>query len=598
MADFMMRFFLCNVLIGGIIGIFLTAKRIFKNSLSKRMQFNLWFPLLGLLAVPFLPFRLMGFSHIFSWIGSIKSAHTSNTGTVLSEAAGTNLTGNSDWMNDFTLSVNSRTPSAVGYLLFGVWIAGIFAMTLLLIKSALRLRTLEKSALPLQSPAVHILYQRCLDEMKIQTDIPIYSTAFLKSPVIVGLLKPRIYLPIHLISDYNETDMRYMLLHELQHYKHRDALSGYLMNLAGVVYWFNPLVWYALKEMRSDREVACDTSVLNMLGEDACKDYGNTLINLAEKISLSPFPFAAGLCGDMKQMKRRIQSIASYEKPTVKKRLKSVCSYALIACLLFSFTPILSANAATKDTYQIKEPDSKISYIDLSSYFHDYEGCFVLFDDSAESWQIYNEKLAQKRISPDSTYKIYSALLGLENGIITPASNDMAWDGQEYPFAEWNADQSLATAFQNSVNWYFQALDQAAGFEALENFYTNINYGNHDLTGGVSSFWAESSLRISPVEQVELLKRLYHNEFGFDAANVCAIKDALLLSSAADGSLYGKTGTGNINGKNRNGWFIGYVDASENTYFFALNIQAVEDASGSNASELALAILEDMGIWR
>ena len=65
------------------------------------------------------------------------------------------------------------------------------------------------------------------------------------------------------------------------------------MNLAGVIYWFNPLVWYALKEMRNDREVACDTSVLKMLEEDAYEDYGNTLINFAEKVSLTPFPFAA-----------------------------------------------------------------------------------------------------------------------------------------------------------------------------------------------------------------------------------------------------------------------------------------------------------------
>ncbi len=61
------------------------------------------------------------------------------------------------------------------------------------------------------------------------------------------------------------------------------------MNFAGVVYWFNPLVWYALKEMRNDREVACDTSVLKMLEEDDYENYGNTLINFAEKVSLLLF---------------------------------------------------------------------------------------------------------------------------------------------------------------------------------------------------------------------------------------------------------------------------------------------------------------------
>ena len=236
-------------------------------------------------------------------------------------------------MNDFTLSVNSEAPSIAGYILLGIWIVGIFAMIILVIKSSLRLRNLKNSALPLQTPEVRRLYYRSLGEMRIHRNIPIYSTAFLKSPIIVGLLKPCIYLPIHLISDYNESDMRYILLHELQHYKHKDAIANYLMNFAGVLYWFNPFVWFALREMRNDREVACDTSVLKMLEEDAYEDYGNTLINFAEKVSLTPFPFAAGLGGNMKQLKRRIINIASYEKPTFTKRLKGMTAYELTAVL-------------------------------------------------------------------------------------------------------------------------------------------------------------------------------------------------------------------------------------------------------------------------
>ena len=95
-------------------------------------------------------------------------------------------------------------------------------MMILVIKSSLRLRTIKRSALPLQNPKVRRLYNRCLNEMKIIRNIPVYSTAFLKSPIIVGFLKPCIYLPIHLISDYHESDMRYMLLHELQHYRHKE----------------------------------------------------------------------------------------------------------------------------------------------------------------------------------------------------------------------------------------------------------------------------------------------------------------------------------------------------------------------------------------
>ena len=107
MGNFMIRFFICNVFISGIIGILLIVKRIFKNSLSSRMQYNLWFLLLGLLAVPFIPFRFIGLPQIFSWLGSLRSSPSSSAGTNIAGTAEAVTTGNTNWMNDFTLSVNS-----------------------------------------------------------------------------------------------------------------------------------------------------------------------------------------------------------------------------------------------------------------------------------------------------------------------------------------------------------------------------------------------------------------------------------------------------------------------------------------------------------
>lgn len=618
MANFMIRFLICNVFISGIIGILLIAKRIFKNNLSSRMQYNLWFLLLGLLAVPFIPFRLIGFPQIFSWLGSLRSSPASGTATAMGEAVGIHPVGNTDWMNDFALSVNSETPSIAGYILLGIWIVGIFTMIILVIKSSLRLRTLEKSALPLQNPEVRRLYHRCLEEMGIHRNIPVYSTAFLKSPIIVGLLKPCIYLPIHLISDYtlsrstnsegvcitgypngcNESDMRYMLLHELQHYKHKDAVASYLMNLAGVVYWFNPLVWYALKEMRNDREVACDTSVLKMLEEEAYEDYGNTLINFAEKVSLTPFPFAAGLGGNMEQMKRRIINIASYEKPTFIKRLKGMTAFVLTAVLLLGFAPFISTYAADGSHYQWDSSSENISYVDLSTYFGEYEGSFVLYDLGNDAWSIHDMEHATLRVAPNSTYKIYDALFGLEEEIITPENSFIAWNGETYPFEAWNADQTLQSAMNSSVNWYFESVDEQLGAANISNYIEEIGYGNENISGDFSTYWMESSLKISPIEQVELLTQLQNNSFGFAPENINAVKDAICLSSSDAGTFYGKTGTGRMDGQDVNGWFIGYIETADNTYFFATNIGADSNATGGNATEITMSILSDMNIWK
>ena len=598
MANFMIRFFLCNVFISGIIGILLLVKRIFKNSLSSRMQYNLWFLLLGLLAVPFIPFRFIGLPQIFSWLGSLRSSPSSGAGTNITGTAEAVTTGNTNWMNNFTLSVNSETPSIAGYILLGIWIVGILAMIILVIKSSLRLRSLEKSALPLQNQEVRRLYHRCLEEMGIHRDIPVYSTAFLKSPIIVGLLKPCIYLPIHLISDYDESDMRYMLLHELQHYKHHDAIANYLMNLAGVVYWFNPLVLYALKEMRNDREVACDTSVLKMLEEDAYEDYGNTLINFAEKVSLAPFPFAAGLGGNMKQMKRRIINIASYEKPTFMKRIKGMTAFMLTAVLLLGLAPILSTYAAEVSHYQWKTSSENISYVDFSSYFGEYEGSFVLYDLENDSWSIHNMDHATLRVAPDSTFKIYDALFGLEENVITPEDSFIAWNGESYPFEAWNADQTLQSAMASSVNWYFQSVDEQLGTTSVYDYIKEIGYGNKNMSGDFSTYWMESSLKISPIEQVELLTQLQNNNFGFAPENINAVKDSICLSSSDAGTFYGKTGTGRVDGQDVNGWFIGYIETADNTYFFATNIGADSDATGGNATEITMSILSDMNIWK
>ena len=598
MANFMIRFLICNVFISGIIIILLISKLIFKNNLSSRMQYNLWLLLLGLLAVPFIPFRLVSFPQISSWLRSVRNYSASHADVGANNVMDTGLSGTTNWMNNFALSVNKDTPSVTGYILLGIWIVGMLAMMILVIKSSLRLRIIKRSALPLQNPEVRRLYNKCLNEMKITRNIPVYSTAFLKSPIIVGFLKPCIYLPIHLISDYHESDMRYMLLHELQHYRHKDAIANYLMNFAGVLYWFNPFVWFALREMRNDREVACDTSVLKMLEEDDYENYGNTLINFIEKVSISPFPFAASLSGNMKQIKRRIINIASYEKPTFYKKLKGMTAFILTTVLIMGLTPFISTYAADESHYQWKSSSENISYVDFSKYFGKYEGSFVLYDLGNDAWSIHDIEHATLRVAPDSTYKIYDALFGLEEGVITPEDSFIAWNGKNYPFETWNSDQTLQSAMTSSVNWYFQAIDEQLASTNIHNYIQQIGYGNENVSGRLSTYWLESSLKISPVEQVKLLTKLQNNSLGFSSENINAVKDAICLSSSDAGTFYGKTGTGRVDGQDVNGWFIGYIETADNTYFFATNIGADSDATGGNATEITMSILSDMNIWK
>ncbi len=598
MADFGIRFFLCNIFICIIIGFLIIVKRAFKNCLTSRMQFNLWFLLLGILAVPFVPFRPASFTQIFALLGVWKNAVSSDKGTITDGVLNPNISGAVNQMNDFALSVSRETPSIIGLILCGVWLVGILAMILLVIKSVFRLNAMKKSALPLQNKTVRILYHNCLREMNMKKNIPVYSTAFLKSPIIVGLFSPRIYLPIHLISDFNAADMRYMLLHELQHYRHKDALASYLMNFFGVLYWCNPCVWYALKEMRNEREVACDTSVLKLLDESDYVNYGNTLINFAEKVSITPFPFAAGISGSMKQMQQRIANISSYKNPSVFRKLKGFTAFVTIGVILFGLAPMLSTYAAEQSRYEWHIPSDKVSTMDLSAWFRGYEGSFVLYDLNGDTWKVYDMEQATLRTAPNSTYKIYDALFGLEEGVITPDDSFMAWDGTNHPFEAWNGNQDLLSAMQSSVNWYFEEIDKQIDASAIQNYIRKIGYGNEIVNANLSAYWIQGVLKISPVEQVELLTALHNNQFDFAPENINAVKKSICLFSAEGKNFYGKTGTGRVDGQDVNGWFVGYLETAGNTYFFATNIQAAENATGSKASEISLSILSHMGIWK
>jgi len=594
-AEFMIKFFLCNIFISIIIGIFLLAKHLLRNYLTSRAQYNLWFFLLGLLIVPFIPVQEVHFPQIFTWFENLKNGSASTVETVMKQTALQNQPDTANWMNNFSIFVSRKAPSTIGFILCILWCIGIFLMLIKLIQSIYHFHAIKKSALPLQNPTVNRLYQNCLAEMQLKKPIPIYSTAFLRSPIIAGLLKPCIYLPIHLISDYNENDMKFMLLHELGHYKYKDALANYFMNVVGVLYWFHPLVWYALKEMKNDREVACDTTVLKQIGKEAYIDYGNTLINFAEKMSHTSFPFAAGISGSMKEMQKRVKNIANYCPASFQKKLQSTFTFIIIAVFLSGTVPVLSIQALEKDRCHFDE--TNVSYLDLHNIFKGYKGSFVLYDSTENTWRIYDKDNAVTRISPASTFKIYSALYGLESGTITPEQSLIRWNGQNYVYNLWNADQTLESAMQNSVTWYFQTLDQRASLSDIEKYVQEIGYGNQIVEGDIASYWLNSSLKISPVEQVQLLKKLYNNEFEFAPENIKAVKNAISLYTTDEGTLSGKTGTEEVNGQNTSGWFIGYIEKNDHTYFFSTNIQSNQLASGPAATELTFMILSDLGLW-
>lgn len=569
----------------------LLIRKVFQKQLSAKWKYNLWFLFLITLGIPFIPNHLFHFSNLFSWdIYQNDGLNQSINPTKAHPLSAGN------WMQDFTLSVNRFDLTILNNILACIWILGIIVMTVLTIKAWLQLRKIKDSVSNLKNKKILLLFEQCKQSLNISKHLILGESPLIKSPLTFGLFKTYIVLPVDFEKWLSMDEMKYILLHELNHYKSKDIQMNYLIVFYQILYWFQPFVWIAFREMKLDREIACDCAVLHSLDKRCYKEYGNTIINFADRFSKQKYiTLVHPLIGAKKQIKKRIERIASFTTESRHMKRRSIVIFMLLGVFVASQIPFFSVMANDNQRYNFKS--KHVVYEDLSKYFSGYDGSFVLYDLKTDEYHIYNENKSTLRVSPNSTYKIYSALLALESNAITINNSTMKWNGQQYPYDAWNRNQNLSTAMESSVNWYFQELDKKVQLNHIQNYLKQINYGNLDLSGGLSQYWIESSLKISPVEQVQLLKAFYKNEFGFTIKNVQSVKEIIQLEKKEDTQLSGKTGTGSVNGKNINGWFIGYVETKKNTYFFATNIQNENNSYGSKAAEITKNILKSKGIY-
>lgn len=233
---------------------------------------------------------------------------------------------------------------------------------------------------------------------------------------------------------------------------------------------------------------------------------------------------------------------------------------------------------------------------ELSKYFQGFQGAFVLYDLNKNHVVCYNPDRCAKNFLPASTFKILNSLIGLETGVIADENFVIPWNGTKYPYPSWNSDQTLKSAIQNSVVWYYQELARRVGEKTMQFWVSKVRYGNADISGKIDSFWLEGGLRISADEQIDFLKRFYQNELPFSRRSVDIVKSILVLEKNELYTLSGKSGS--VDRKSPHiGWFVGYVEKSGNVYFFAVNIESPRnDTTGVKAKEIAGEILKSSGL--
>ena len=236
--------------------------------------------------------------------------------------------------------------------------------------------------------------------------------------------------------------------------------------------------------------------------------------------------------------------------------------------------------------------------VDLSRHFGGVrDGCMVLWDLRRGEMARYRPARCARRFSPCSTFKVPNAMIGLETGVIPDADHVIAWDGVVRDRPETNRDHTLRSAVRESVVWYFQELARRVGQQRMRRWIDTLGYGNRDLSGGLTTFWLQSSLAISADEQVDFLRRLVRGELPFSTRTMEIGRELIALEEQGGRVLRGKTGSGRGAGEAGDlGWFIGSVTGPDVEVVFACNVEG-KGAWGPQARRIALAVLAERGIW-
>ncbi len=237
----------------------------------------------------------------------------------------------------------------------------------------------------------------------------------------------------------------------------------------------------------------------------------------------------------------------------------------------------------------------------LKKYFDEnkVDGCFTMFNNADGKVTVYNMNLDTQRFSPASTFKIVNSLIGLQTGRITDEKMLIKWDGIKGPVDAWNKDMDMTEAFKVSSVPYYQEVARRIGKDTMQQWIDSIGYGNKNISGPVDSFWLNGKLKISPDEQLGLVKKLYFDQLPFRKSVHQMLRDVMLQEDNTAYKLSYKTGWGFGDDGNSIGWLVGWIEENKHVYFFVTFVKAPDAVTDISVVRMNItkAILKQYGFF-
>lgn len=264
---------------------------IIKVKLTKTWQYYIWLVVVLRAIIPFTPKNSL-MSGLYSLI--------ENNSQILNTAKDIEITG--------VLGVISN------YIGIGWLTIAVLLLLKKIISYQIYFRFIKSNRKAITDTSIMQIYHEACYDMGTTREIGLYSYKMLNSPMLIGLFKPYIVLPEAMLQ---KTDgLKYVILHELAHYKRKDSIYKWLIQIVSCIHFFNPIMYLIKDVVSKNCELSCDEMVIKRLDGRGKKAYGHALIDALEFGTgcKQPTDVSLMLCEDVKQIKDRLAAISHYRQ--------------------------------------------------------------------------------------------------------------------------------------------------------------------------------------------------------------------------------------------------------------------------------------------
>ncbi|QDW22863.1 penicillin-binding transpeptidase domain-containing protein [Flavobacterium sp. KBS0721] len=249
---------------------------------------------------------------------------------------------------------------------------------------------------------------------------------------------------------------------------------------------------------------------------------------------------------------------------------------------------LFSCSTKRKDNHFTSKNDEVLVRQDFKKYFDDcnVEGAIAIYDHKNHTWILSDTVATRKETLPASTFKIINLLIALETKTIASENDIVKWPGStdtlKYDYRpNIYHDITVKEAFEVSAGWAFIELAKKIGKDNYKKYLTLCHYGNINLSQTDPDFWNFGAFGISPINQVEFLKKLYEEKLPFSKRNIDIVKKVMINEQNDDYTIHSKTGWTRENDINT-GWWVGYIENKNGAYFFATRLLQDRKLNASN----------------